>query len=413
LLIALCIHCVRGFPGANAPLTQNTRPYCAPDIPAESGMSSREFNNLRVQISHVDSLFRHALPSIVISLLSILLCWFGLRDQLAPRLLAVWLGSLIAISVIRAVFIFAYLKINPEGREVLKWEIPYFMTLVALVGAWGLGGAWVASHADLNGRFLILFLLLCMAATAQGAYAAVRYILVTCVFTFLLPTALLMLASTEIAAVCFGMGAIIYSIAVLQHSDLLVDARRLQFQLADEKAQIERLAMYDFLTGLANRRAFEELSAATLKIARVRKQSCYLLMIDVDHFKVINDRFGHCIGDRVLKAIAQALDEGVRPTDLAARFGGEEFMVFLPNTERSAAIDAAERLRQKIQQLIIEEDGHPICVTVSIGLSGDLFDLNAMIKEADDALYESKRKGRNCVSCQPLVGARSYVFHQA
>jgi len=358
--------------------------------------------SVKVQISRLDLLFKQSLPTIIISLLVVTIAGFGLQNKLDARILMTWLGSVVGLSVARALFLLAYLKIKPEGEDILKWELPYFLTLMGPVTAWGVGGAWAATYGDSESRFLIMFLLLGMAGGAQGAYSAVRYMLLACAYTLLLPITLVMLLSGETTALCIAFGALLYALSLPRNSrvltDSLTDARRLQFQLADEKAKVERLAMYDFLTGLHNRRAFEELSGATLKAARIQRHCCHLMMIDIDHFKTINDSFGHGVGDLVLKQVASELEQAIRPSDLVARFGGEEFIVFLPNTQRSDALDAAERLRACIETLAIKNEEDVLNVTISIGISGDLYDLNELIGTADKALYESKRGGRNRVT---------------
>ena len=364
--------------------------------------STPDHIQLKVQISRLDLLFKQSLPTILVSLVVVSLAAFGLKDRVASDVLSLWLGSVVGLSVIRALFLIAYILIKPEGVTILKWERPYFITLMAPVAAWGIGGAWAAHDAEAASRFLILFFLFGMAGGAQGAYSSVRYILLSCVYTLLLPITILMLLSGSRIELYAALGSLLYAVMVLRNSalihDAMSDARSLQFQLADEKSKVERLAMYDFLTGLHNRRAFEELAGATLKASRFQQRQCQLLMIDVDHFKSVNDRYGHATGDIVLKRVAATLNKLIRETDLSARFGGEEFIVFLPNAKRTTAVETAERIRKSIEQLDIKSEGESIRVTISIGVSGDSYDLNQLLGEADRALYQSKRDGRNRVT---------------
>lgn len=128
-----------------------------------------------------------------------------------------------------------------------------------------------------------------------------------------------------------------------------------------------------------------------------------VVLIDVDHFKQVNDRYGHDIGDRVLAEMANCLQISVRASDFVARYGGEEFVVLLPNTTARNAMLVAEGLRQKVEQLSIASVGH---ISISAGISAPANDDNysgACIKRADQGLYQAKRDGRNrCVLIEPM-----------
>ena len=122
-------------------------------------------------------------------------------------------------------------------------------------------------------------------------------------------------------------------------------------------------------------------------------------MIDLDHFKIINDRFGHDSGDEVLRAIAAALSSGLREVDLAARYGGEEFAIIMPHTTKTNAEIVARRIAAQIGSLVHEFQGEKVSLTASLGIAdvADLSEANAenLVKAADVALYEAKRSGRN------------------
>jgi diguanylate cyclase (GGDEF)-like protein len=163
----------------------------------------------------------------------------------------------------------------------------------------------------------------------------------------------------------------------------------------------ERLAATDSLTGLMNRRAFT--GAMTGELARcVRHQyPLSLVMLDVDHFKSINDRYGHAVGDRVLVEIGRLLASVTRRSDLAGRWGGEEFVVAWTSTDLEGARTVTDRLCAAVQALVIADDsGERIPVTASFGLScwhaGE--PLEALVGRADRAMYVSKNSGRNRVS---------------
>lgn len=167
-------------------------------------------------------------------------------------------------------------------------------------------------------------------------------------------------------------------------------------------AELELLASHDGLTGLFNWRAFYEHAGQMLKIAHRRRENVTLLLLDLDHFKAINDRFGHPEGDRVLQAVAAALRETARGNDIVARHGGEEFVVVALGLSAEEGLAAAERLRAAVAA--IENLKHPL--TVSIGVATlppqpnthvDPRALTDLLDQADQALYAAKNNGRNQV----------------
>lgn len=155
-------------------------------------------------------------------------------------------------------------------------------------------------------------------------------------------------------------------------------------------------ASTDALTGLYNRRQFETMSSMVLANC-IRQHSPYcMMMLDIDHFKKVNDTYGHDMGDVVLKNVANILNQAHRDSDIIARYGGEEFIVFLSNTDVEGAKIAAERIRSSVEKAVIMAGETQVPVTISLGITnsqnGDIY---AMTKEADIALYHSKENGRN------------------
>lgn len=170
--------------------------------------------------------------------------------------------------------------------------------------------------------------------------------------------------------------------------------------------QVTVEAQRDFLTGVFNRKSFEKLIDEQMLIATESRAELCLLMIDVDHFKLFNDKFGHLLGDEVLKIVARTLTDTLKGRDVVARFGGEEFVVFLPDTPIEGAEKVAEMIRAGIagKGLKRRDTGETFgSITVSIGVArfhhdGDT--LLTLIKRADDALYSSKHNGRNRVTVE-------------
>ena len=164
----------------------------------------------------------------------------------------------------------------------------------------------------------------------------------------------------------------------------------------------EYRATHDFLSGIYNRAAILELLKREASRCERASQQLSVLMVDVDHFKVINDTYGHLVGDQVIKQLALRMASALRPYDLVGRFGGEEFLVLVPNCALSAAMVVAERLRLSVATDKMAIGQFAIPVTVSVGVSTikeAKLDTNLALQAADLALYEAKNKGRNRVEC--------------
>jgi len=180
-------------------------------------------------------------------------------------------------------------------------------------------------------------------------------------------------------------------------------AEKFAHELKTANEQLREMAFRDGLTGLYNHRYFQDLMDNELSRSRRYKKDFALIMLDLDHFKKINDQYGHPVGDIVLKEASKAIEDTIRDSDFAARYGGEEFAIVLPETELKGAAILAERLRKAIEQLEIDTDGCRIDVTVSVGVtcyhpSTDKKEKSEILAEADNALYNSKNKGRNMIS---------------
>ncbi|MBP2293483.1 GGDEF domain-containing protein [Azospirillum rugosum] len=204
--------------------------------------------------------------------------------------------------------------------------------------------------------------------------------------------------------------------AIAAETTSIVDRQaRLQGQLQESSQQLAELrvvldtarreAMTDGLTGIANRRAFDQTLVAAVESALKDGTPLSLLMVDIDHFKTFNDTHGHLVGDHVLKLVAKVLTEGIKGRDTVARYGGEEFAVVLPRTELTNAVTLADQLRASVGSRHIVNRARNASygsVTLSIGAAqyrtGE--ELMALLRRADEALYAAKRGGRNRVAAE-------------
>ncbi len=177
--------------------------------------------------------------------------------------------------------------------------------------------------------------------------------------------------------------------------------------MAKERTELRHrtAAMVDPLTGIANRRSFMQDAAHLAKRHVANPRPTAVLLIDLDHFKTINDRFGHALGDRTLEIFALTARHSVRSTDLLGRLGGEEFAAVLAETTAEKAAAVAERIRASFAQAALEVDNHPVGATVSIGLvhcQDAVLDVHELLARADQALYCAKENGRNRVEIASL-----------
>ncbi|MFC1480164.1 GGDEF domain-containing protein [Candidatus Omnitrophota bacterium] len=181
---------------------------------------------------------------------------------------------------------------------------------------------------------------------------------------------------------------------------ILISQIALELRKVELYEQVQALSIIDGLTEVYLRRYLMDRLEEEVDRARRLELTFSIGMIDVDHFKQCNDRYGHLVGDAVLKKIAERLKSSVREVDMIARYGGEEFCVVLPDTSKKFAMDVAERLRRAIESEKVKAFDEKIRTTVSVGISSypeDGEDVGALIEKADTALYRAKRKGRNVV----------------
>ena len=180
----------------------------------------------------------------------------------------------------------------------------------------------------------------------------------------------------------------------------------LKFSVSDEveesfQRQLYESSVRDGLTGLHNRKHFDERMESEFGFAARHGSVLSLILVDIDHFKNVNDTYGHQAGDVVLRAVAQALKQNMRAEDIVARYGGEEFGVIARGITADNAIIFASRMRELVEGMVVEAEDQMITVTISLGVSTylpDVFpDQDSLIAAADRALYEAKETGRNCV----------------
>jgi diguanylate cyclase (GGDEF)-like protein len=206
-------------------------------------------------------------------------------------------------------------------------------------------------------------------------------------------------ASQELANLNVRYEALVHSL-----ERVIAQKQQLEHDLRETNARLERLASVDELTGLLNRRALEAALQRDMARADRERHAFSILLLDIDHFKRVNDTWGHQAGDAVLTMVGATLIQTLRGSDVAGRFGGEEFMCLLPVTDTVGAQVVAERLRTSLLERTVQASDASIRVTVSIGIAtvcgpGCRAANQSIVRRADECLYRAKAEGRNRVVC--------------
>lgn len=175
--------------------------------------------------------------------------------------------------------------------------------------------------------------------------------------------------------------------------------KELYKELEAKSRKLEKIATTDGLTGLFNHKYFYERLTEEFSRAIRHNLNLSCIMLDIDHFKKVNDTYGHLQGDNILRNFSEILKTSIRHTDIAARYGGEEFSILLPHTDTTGAFLEAERIRVHVSTRNFSEAKHPLYITISLGISSYPHEMiksaGDLVKNADIALYEAKRRGRN------------------
>lgn len=358
--------------------------------------------------------------------------YIGLRNR-RYIFYAVYLATFTLLNIAYTGHGFAWLW--PDRVELELWIIPFLMVLTGITGL-----QFAASFLDTHNNFprlhriviwtCALFALLLLATflfNYNAAGLAIAFLFVFIFSCLMILLGVLAVHAGHKPARYFLVGAIAAMAGVLMTDlsvagfipyneftyraveiGMLIDASVLALALAyqfrvgqQEKFQAELMAKVDPLTGLNNRRAFYQIAKPVWSTALRNKRDISVIGVDIDRFKRINDTHGHACGDEVLVAVAAVLARSARDGDVLARWGGEEFILLLPETNLDAAIALAERLRTLISGMLLSYQGKEIRFTASFGVAqrtAQCLSMDEIISAADDRLYQSKREGRNRVS---------------
>lgn len=355
----------------------------------------------QVRTDRLHQLFRQSFSAVFGSYLgAAMLCWLC-WDRFEHRVMLAWLVLLAGASLLRLKMFMDWFGCPHSERTPARWERRYWITLMLSAGIWGAGALAVMPSDDRVSQVLVMLFTVGMSVSAVSCYSAYRYMTLGAMALVLLPCTLWLLFQPSSMQVGVAIAVLVFSTFVVSATRKLSDALEKAFRLTRQMEQAHTISTHaaqtDELTGLKNRRAFFEHAQLLYAQCRQNQQPLCALMLDMDHFKYINDTYGHQAGDQVLRQVGGVISASFRQADVSGRLGGEEFAVLLPNTSLETARTIGEQLIESIAGLNAE----PVQgLTASLGVAltqGNEQDLYDLMNDADQALYRAKSLGRNQV----------------
>ncbi|MDP9783148.1 GGDEF domain-containing protein [Pseudomonas fluorescens] len=356
----------------------------------------------QVRTDRLQQLFRQSVSAVFGSYLAAImlswLCW----DRFEHSVIFWWLAILTGSTLLRILMFVAYFRSDESQRTPQYWERKYWVSLVLSASVWG-GGAFVLMPADdLLSQALVMLFTVGMSVSAVSCYSAYRDMTLVSIGLVLLPCTAWLLFQPSPIQVGMALSILVFAAFAARATHKMSQALETAFRLTREMEQANsistRAAQTDELTGLKSRRAFFEHAQRLYNECKAKRQGLCAVMLDMDHFKRINDTYGHQVGDQVLRQMGEVISSSFRTTDIHGRLGGEEFAILLPNTSIEVATQIAERLIDTIAALVIE----PVhCISASLGVASTEAcnkDLQSLMNDADKALYRAKALGRNRVA---------------
>ena len=356
----------------------------------------------QVRTDRLHQLFRQSFAATFGSYLgAVMLCWLC-WDRFDHQVILIWLVALAASTLLRLQMFAQWFRCPNVERTPDRWERRYWITLMLSAGIWGFGALAVMPTDDRLSQALVMLFTVGMSVSAVSCYSAYRYMTLGSMGLVLLPCTVWLLFQPSSMQVGVAIAVLVFSTFVVSATRKLSDALEKAFRLTRQMERAHnistRAAQTDELTGLMNRRAFFEHAQLLYAQCRHNQQPLCALMLDMDHFKDINDTYGHQAGDQVLRQIGGVISASFRQADVYGRLGGEEFAVLLPNTSLETARGIAEQLIKAISGLAAD----PVHgLTASLGVASTHTtdqDLHGLMNTADKALYRAKAQGRNQVA---------------
>jgi diguanylate cyclase (GGDEF)-like protein len=369
-------------------------------VPTPSASSVPDVE-LLVREDKLKLLFKQSFPALFISYATALLLSWMLWGHTSDIELVAWLGMLAVSTLGRLAVFLVYFRTNPSGVELLKLERRYVFSLMVSSLTWGIGALLVMPVDSQLHQAITLFILIGMAGGAVSMYSARYQMAIGAMTAVLLPSTLWLYTQPENEQLGMALGATLFMAVLVRAAKVLASALQSNFQLSRElhaaHAAADQQAKTDSLTGINNRRAFLDQGGQLIRYCERHELALSAMVMDIDHFKAINDSIGHLAGDAVLRKVGEIIQTTLRRSDVCGRIGGEEFAVVLPHTSEVDALAIAEKLRKTIAETPIACGERRMDITISIGVASGAYNLGMLLAYADKAMYRAKAQGRNQV----------------
>jgi diguanylate cyclase (GGDEF)-like protein len=356
----------------------------------------------QVRSDRLHQLFHQSVAAVFGSYLAAImlcgLCW----QRFDHSVIFWWLGLLTGSSLLRISMFIAWFRCPGSERTPQRWERRYWTTLMLSAGIWGAGALAVMPANDLLAQALVMLFAVGMSVSAVSCYSAHRYMTLSAIGLVLLPCTFWLLFQPTAMQIGMALAVLVFASFVASATRKLSEALETAFQLTREMEHAHHISTHaaqtDELTGLKNRRAFFEHAQQLFYDCKDKSLPLCAVMLDMDHFKHINDTYGHQVGDQVLRQMGVVIHRSFRETDVYGRLGGEEFAILLPDTSIDVALTIAEQLIHSISGLMT---GPVHRISASLGVAAmeaSDNDLQSLLNNADKALYRAKARGRNQVA---------------
>ncbi len=389
-------------------------------------VSSGSANSMSAVLrAQVEQSYRQLPIALLVHLVIALLLSFFLWEAVDRTTLDVWLSTILVVTAMRYVLLRAYHRGTADARAERLWATYSVLGACAAGLAWGAAGYFLFVAESLPHQMFLAFVLAGMVAGAIPLLSFLGPAFPCFVIPIVLPIAYRMMEAGDQVHIAMAPMILVFGLAMLAASAQMrrfflesIDLRSRLASAVEAEHALEQMARVDVLTGLANRRLFEEALEREWDRARRERSDLSLIMVDIDHFKAYNDHYGHPAGDGCLATVAKTMSDALnRPGDIAARIGGEEFAVLLPDTPLKGAMRVAESIRKRVLALNLPHEAPAVDgrVTVSLGVatSHDLGIVSTrdLLCRSDRALYRAKRAGRNQLAAAEAPGEESSVPH--
>lgn len=359
-----------------------------------------------VGIDKIRVLHREASHSFAGSLIAGVLWVCAVWGSAAHGLLVSWLGIFALVMLLRLSLVLHYRRRRSDAAAMDAWFRGYALTVLASSLMWGLGAPLLVLGAPLLQVLVTFSFLIGLAGASLVAYGLFPRFTLLVIALLLLPIELVLFFSDDSVARWAAVAGVLFAVStsrsVFAYGARMDESVRQTHRLREANRIAQWHAETDVLTGLNNRRAFTAAARTLMQLAARENSRVAMLVIDLDHFKDINDGHGHSVGDAMLAHVADLMRAALRRSDICGRLGGDEFAVLLPNATPDAAHAVADKIRTLALQTTVPLDGLEVSVCLSIGIAcsaGEDFD--ALLARADHAMYEAKRVGPNRIVAAP------------